>query len=124
MKYSTFRQFRKDLDSKKFKVSSSTENDSIGAYEYCGQRGVDRQPDYISGEIELLIPEVLSDLELASLLDKYEDLLGDKMMSSENIMGEDVEFESIRFSSHKDHSSIYIPYTASPEPAPEYEEER
>lgn len=123
MKYSTFRKFKKDLEAGNFKEDSSIENDSIGSYEFWGEKCVDSQPDYVSGSIELLLDEPLEKEDLNVFIARYEDDIVERMKESDDLKGTDQEFERLQGIVTKKGCLIYLEYTATPDSEEEYEED-
>lgn len=73
MTYGQFRAFKIALHYGEFKVASEVCNDSIGAYDYCGSRGIDIRDDYTAGVMWFELGFELSEADRKELKLRYDD---------------------------------------------------
>lgn len=105
---------------------NEVENDSIGPYEYWGQKGYDSRPDYITGAVIITFNDVIySHEEHQKFKEKYEEDEDFKEYIDDifyqHAIGDDIETEKLIIQSNGDKLEFYIPYQASV-PEPDYDD--
>jgi hypothetical protein len=105
---------------------NEVENDSIGPYEYWGQKCCDNRPDYITGAVIITFNDVIySHEEHQKFKEKYEEDEDFKEYIDDifyqHAIGDDIETEKLIIQSNGDKLEFYIPYQASV-PEPDYDD--
>ena len=108
---------------------NEVENDSIGPYEYWGQKCYDSKPDYIIGAVSITFNDIVySDEECKNFKEKYEKYEEDEDFKEyiddifyQHAVGDNIEREDLIVQCNGKNIEFYIPYQANVS-EPDYED--